>query len=104
MKTICYECGKPLKVEYERNEWDGELYIELAHCSYCNPQGSKLESIKEDEYERGYKDGREELIEEKQGYRRKIEKFEEWIKSKFILDNYELYREINEKLSDLELI
>lgn len=109
MKTICYECGKPLKIEYERNEWDGELYIELAHCSHCDPQGSKLESIKEAEYERGFEDGKEEMLEEEndqlnEEWEQKVEKFEAWVRSKFISENYDLYREINQKLIDLELV
>lgn len=109
MKTICYECGADLKVEYERVEWDGEVRVELAHCSRCDPQGTKLEAIKEAEYERGFDDGRDEMLEEsndqiQEEWEEKIEKFEAWVRSKFITENYDLYREISQKLIDLELV
>jgi len=113
MKTICFECGADLKVEYERIEFDGELRVELAHCSKCDPQETKLESKLESEYERGYEDGREECEEDfnedfnediHEEWEQKIEKFEIWIKNKFLLENYDLYKEINQKLIDLELI
>ncbi len=104
MIVVCNGCGEYLKIVEERKEWDNEIRIEVSRCKQCDTYS---DSARDKIFQDGYDEGREDALEEinnelQEEFEDKIEKLERWIKEKFST-NLDLYREMTEKLKDLDL-